>query len=118
MIMKKSDDKFVQEAKVLFDQSVDRLDAAALSRLNRSRQRALEEVRKPQVGWMRWAPVSGAVVALLAVILLTQPGTGVDEPPPAVVDMDIVLGGENIEMLEDLEFYAWIDALEQDDEIG
>ena len=44
------------------------------------------------------------------------------EPRPDAVeavpagDMDILLGEESIEMLEDLEFYAWMEL--QDDEVG
>ena len=44
---------------------------------------------------------------------------GIDETVPAsVTDMEILLGEENIEMLEDLEFYSWIDMLEQDNDVG
>ncbi len=38
--------------------------------------------------------------------------------PAAVTDMEILLGEDSIEMLEDLEFYAWIDMLEQENDVG
>ena len=38
------DDLFAQQAKALFDQSVDGLDGQTQSRLNRSRQAALAEL--------------------------------------------------------------------------
>jgi hypothetical protein len=117
--MKESDDKFVKEAKALFDESVDRLDAATLSTLNRSRHRALEERTTGTVDWLRWAPVTGVAVAALVAVLVLQPDpAGVDSMPASVTEMEILLGEESIEMLEDLEFYALIDQLEAGDDIG
>ncbi len=117
--MKESDDTFAKEAKALFDESVDRLDAATLSTLNRTRHRALEIQSAPAVDWMRWAPVTGLAVAALVIALMMQPETAtVDSLPAAVAEMEILLGEESIEMLEDLEFYAWIDELEASDDVG
>ena len=114
--MDKSDDKFVKEAKARFDESTEGLDAATLSALNRSRQRALEAAgaRRPAV--MRWVPATGVAVAVLVAVMVVEPGNpGVDALPAGADDMDILLGEESIEMLEDLDFYAAIDELEQDD---
>ncbi len=44
--MKKSDEKFAQEAKTLFDGSVEKLDASTLSTLNQGRHRALAEANE------------------------------------------------------------------------
>ena len=117
--MKRSDETFTKEAKALFDESVDKLDAATLSTLNRSRHRALEELQGSRQQWLRWAPASGVAVAVLVAVLVTQPEpVVVDELPAAAADMEILLGEESIEMLEDLEFYAWIDQLEPEDDVG
>jgi hypothetical protein len=117
--MKESNDKFAKQAKALFDESVDRLDAAALSTLNRSRHRALEAASAQTVNWLRWAPVTGVAVAALVAVLLLQPDpVMVDTMPASVTEMEILLGDESIEMLEDLEFYAWIDQLEAGDDVG
>jgi hypothetical protein len=68
---------------------------------------------------LRWVPVTGVAVAVLAGVMVLQPEpASVDPLPAGVDDMEILLGGESIEMLENLEFYAWIDALEQDDDVG
>jgi hypothetical protein len=32
--------------------------------------------------------------------------------------MEILLGEDSIEMLEDLEFYSWIDAAEKEGDVG
>ncbi len=117
--MSKSDDRFERDAKALFDASVEELDAATLSRLNRGRHRALDELRSPRANWMRWAPAAGVAAAVVIAVMLTmrQP-VEVDVMPASVTDMEILLGEESIEMLEDLEFYAVIEMLEQENDVG
>lgn len=117
--MKESDDKFVKEAKAVFDESVDRLDAATLSALNRSRHRALAAGNSRTVDWLRWAPVTGVAAAVLVAVLMTQPDpVTVESMPGPVSEMEILLGDESMEMLEDLEFYAWMDQFEAGDGVG
>jgi len=117
--MKKSDEKFAQEAKTLFDASVDKLDAATLSTLNQSRQRALAGLHAQPTPWLRWVPAAGVAAAtLLAVMVILPDPASVQVVPAAVMDMEILLGEDSIEMLEDLEFYTWIDMLEQDNDVG
>jgi hypothetical protein len=55
---------------------------------------------------------------VLVAVLVTQPEPVVTELPVAAADIEILLGEESIEMLEDLEFYALIDQLEPDDDVG
>lgn len=118
-MMNRSDDTFLREAKARFDESVEGLDAATLSTLNRSRHRALEEAGRHNPAVLRWVPVTGVAVAVLVGVMVMQPEpVAVDPLPAGVDDMEILLGEESIEMLENLEFYAWIDALEQDDDVG
>ena len=47
-------------AKTLFDNSVERLDAATLSRLNQGRHKALDELRRAEntISWGRWLPAT------------------------------------------------------------
>ena len=116
--MNKSDEQFVREAKARFDETTAGLDAETLSRLNRSRRQALDTAgRRPAL--VRWVPVTGAAVAMLvAVMLVDVDKPVVDTLPGGADEMDILLGEESIEMLEDLDFYAVIDALELDDDVG
>jgi hypothetical protein len=113
--MNESDDKFAKEAKALFDESVDRLDAETLSALNRRRHAALEAARGARPEWVRWAPAAGVTAAVVIAVMLATPRPGgVDAVP--LDDMDILLGEDSIEMLEDLEFYAWMEL--QDGDVG
>jgi len=112
--MKKSDDEFAQQAKELFDESVGGLDAATLSTLNQARQRAL--ATQQRAGVLRWAPAAGVAAATLVAVMVILPGpTDVQVMPTTVTDMEILLGEDSIEMLEDLEFYSWIDMADEGD---
>lgn len=118
--MKRTDEQLVQQAKEAFDASVDKLDAATLSRLNRGRQAALALATRPNHVWMNWMPATGAAAAvLIAVFALRGPGD-IDVMSAPASDLEILLGEESIEMLEDLEFYSWLNAaeLEGDGDLG
>ena len=110
--MNKTDEQLAREAKQAFDQSVDGLDAATLSRLNRGRQAALAAGSRPVRQWLRWVPATGVAAAVL-LVLITQQGPGdVEVIAAPVADLEILLGEESIEMLEELEFYSWLDTEE------
>ena len=117
--MKNSDEAFNKQAKAGFDESVEQLDAATLSRLNRARHAALAEIQQPTRQWSRWLPASGVAAAVLVAVIVMQNPAGLDEPlPAAVADMEILLGEDSLEMLEDLEFYSWLDVAEQENDVG
>ena len=101
---------FAARAKQVFDESVDGLDAASLSRLNRGRQAALAEIDRPRQRWSRWTPAVGAAaVVLLAVVMLRGPAE-IDVIAAPASDLEILLSEESIDMFEELEFYSWLDA--------
>ena len=114
-------EKFGKRARALFDDSVEELDATTLSRLNRGRHRALEELGRPGHGWYRWVPAAGVAVAALvtATVLMPGPSPGPGEVLPAeAADIEILLGEDAIDMLEDLEFYTWIDLAGDSGDVG
>jgi len=110
--MNKTDEQLAREAKQAFDQSVDGLDAATLSRLNRGRQAALAEARQPARQWLRWVPATGVAAAVLLVLVMQQGPADVDVIAAPAPDLEILLSEESIEMLEELEFYSWLDTEE------
>ena len=103
----------MKDPKKLFDESVESLDAPTLSKLNQGRHAALAELHGRRALWHRWAPLAGVTAAVIVGLMLAIPQSSLEVPAS---DMDILLGEESIEMLEDLEFYAWIDT--QADDIG
>lgn len=111
------DKRFEESAKAVFDDSVERLDAATLSKLNQGRQAALAEMAsaQPTAQWSRWMPATGvAAAALVAIVVLRGPTTvdPLDGSSPTVTDFEILMGDDALDMIEDLEFYSWVDVAE------
>jgi hypothetical protein len=105
--------EFERRTKRVFDDSVAALDAATRSRLTQARYRALEE--RPAVrdrGW-RWLVPAGAIAATALVAWFTvwqAPIGNVAVETASLNDLEILLGEEDIEMLdEELEFYGWLE---------
>lgn len=116
------DEHFASEAKDLFDDSVERLDAATLSQLNQRRQAALAEVgtRDSRVQWGRWLPAAGVTAAAVVAVVMMQGPVVVEPPAEAISDFEILLSDDNLEMIEELEFYSWLElaAEESADNVG
>jgi len=105
-----------RKAKALFDSSVAGTDAAIRSRLNRARHLALAQRSRTAVAsWRgRWLP--GGVVAvavIVALVLARLPDRNISLQATAASDLEILLDTEDLEFLQELEFYAWFD--EQED---
>jgi hypothetical protein len=111
---------FERRSAALLRESAANLDGRTRSRLNRARQAALDELpaaRRPGVSGYRWAAAGVAAVAVLAAVLLSnRPGEPLQSPVPlaevsaAAVDLDLLMAEEELEMLEDLEFFAWLES--------
>jgi hypothetical protein len=109
-----NNEEFAAQAKQAFDDSVERLDAAALSQLNQGRHAALEKLAsgRSRAAWMRWVPAGGVAAAALLTMIMMR-GPEIESMPIEVVsDFEILLEGESLEMFEDLEFYSWMDDAE------
>ena len=106
-----ADEAFAEKAKQLFDASVDGLDGETRSKLNRGRQAALAELQTGGRRWTQWVPAGGVAVAAVAALVVWTGSQQVPEldAPGVVADMEILLTEDSLEMLEDLEFYSWID---------
>jgi hypothetical protein len=116
---------FARTASELLRRSADDIDGATASRLNRARQAALEQLpnRRRTSRWLVPA-FSTAAAGALAVGLWLNPGVDRDLPTQGASaalsadEMDLLLTDDNLEMFEDLEFYAWLDAERSDEELG
>jgi ferric-dicitrate binding protein FerR (iron transport regulator) len=121
------DSAFEKRAKELFDDSVAGLDAATRSRLNRARQRALEELAAPRRQWLWTLAPAGAVAAAAAVAWFVAwqpaPQPAADMQLATLSDLEILLGEEDLEMLdEEIDFYGWLEEQPEfanaDDNVG
>jgi len=110
--------EFADKAKELFDESVDGLDGAALSRLNQGRHAALAELESGRRSFRQWAPAAGVAATGVLALLLWNGAPQVEEltTPAVASDMEILLTEDSFEMLQDLEFYSWIDFENESDQ--
>lgn len=119
--MTMTDKDFEKQAKEAFDDSVDALDAATLSRLNRGRQAALAQSGRPGFAGLsgsRWMPAIGLAAAVLLVVVTLRGPADVDVIAAPASDLEILLSEESIEMLEDLEFYSWLATQDLSGDVG
>lgn len=106
------DDQLARRARELFDDSVDGLDAATRSQLNRRRHAALEQATGGVAWrWDRLVPATGVAAAAVLAVLVVNGNRPDVAPMPTngVADMEILLEGDELEMFEDLEFYTLLE---------
>ena len=127
--MSKSDDpgeleqpsQLEDRARALFEDSVERLDARTRSKLTQARNRALDEVTKGAARrrWI-WAPAGGFALAAIVAVVMWSGGlrSGAEPDALALEDIDIVADSENLDMLEDVEFYTWLEDAAPDRQTG
>ncbi len=120
-----TDDEIEQRSRELLQAGVDNIEGRVRSRLTRARFAAVEEASAHRAGpiWRIWVPAGGvAAAAVLAVMLWSGQGreqdsglvevAGENVSPPAISpvdDLDLLMASESFELLEDLEFYEWVD---------
>ena len=114
----RSDEPWVERAVALLDESADALDAATLSRLNRARHAALSQGRGVSSRWTMGIGLAGAALALMLAFGLGQRQALQSVKEPVAVeqtgDADALASDDNLDLYENLDFYAWLDAQQQD----
>jgi hypothetical protein len=120
----RDDAELERHARDMFQASVDELDAATLSRLNRSRQQALavaEGRNRSGWRWTVWAPVGALAAGVLAAALLLNSPSETGRPVPVAATaagadlqqdpLELLAAGEDLDLVTeaDLEFYAWVE---------
>lgn len=119
------DRRLEQTARALYRRRAAALEPEVRKRLAEARREALARAERPAGRGLRLpvlvpAGAAAAVAAAAVILLIRQPGTDTDYAPLAgtsepAEDMEILLGSEELELLDDLDFYLW---LEDEPEIG
>jgi hypothetical protein len=109
-----------QRSRHVFDDQVAALDAHTLSRLNRARQSALDVARNNRLVATRWLIPAGSVAALaFAAVMMIRLGGIADPAKPSmdahVEDLEIIASNEELDLLEDADFYESLDAMDAAD---
>lgn len=110
-----SDRLFEQRARELLRASAARVDDRTASRLVQARSAAVEEMRNRNRLWRSWMPLGGVAAAAVAVLVWSGGLHRSHMADPTQVrapfeDLELMIAEENLELIEDLEFYAWLDS--------
>lgn len=113
---RQDEELFLSKVREELDHSCDRLDGQSLSRLNSIRHAAIEH-GKTRPGKALLAPFGGLVTACVLVFVVTifypgqspAPVQGVPDSISPIEDLDILTAADNLELIENLEFYQWLE---------
>lgn len=102
-----------KRAKALFDASVAELGGNIRSQLTRSRHAAIADLEQRSRRSMLpgWLPAVGAAAVALAVTAVLFTGTTLRrDAPPTPDDVALLLDDDDLDLVEEMEFYAWLDS--------
>jgi hypothetical protein len=112
---------WIGQARALLDESAQEYDAATLSRLNRARQAALAQRQPRRAQWLLPTSLASACALLLAVAMWHPRSLPTVNPNPAgavaaqeATDGVALSGDEAQDFYQNLDFYAWLDAQDED----
>ncbi|HKE94452.1 MAG TPA: hypothetical protein VKB34_09125 [Povalibacter sp.] len=105
---------FEQRSKALFDESVEQLNGHVRSRLTQARHQAVAQSGASHLSRRIWMPAAAATAAAVVAVFVVVPRLGNERGLPesfaAADDMAILLNNDDLELLEDMDFYVWLDS--------
>jgi hypothetical protein len=102
-----ADRAFERRARAELRRGIDETPADVRAQLDRIVERALTQPSSPRL--VRFTLPAGAV-AILAVILIAQPWRATEvTTTPAAEDFALLINGDDLDLLEQMEFYQWLD---------
>lgn len=113
--MNGKDEHLLELARRGLDGHAEAIDPMRAARLAAARRRAVEAaaggIRRPGVvptGWLAVGLATAGAVALA--VWLVRPAA----PLPGNGDLEILISGEDLEMVEELDFYLWLEEADRD----
>jgi hypothetical protein len=98
---------FERRAREELRRGIDETPPELRARLDQGVERALRQASRPRM--IRFALPAGAVAAI-AGLLVGQPWSSPVAPPtPASDDFVLLMNVDNLDLLEQMEFYQWLD---------
>lgn len=102
------------------EQSSEQLDADTRARLTAARRKALAALPERSASWplswlANWWQPAGAVAMVAAAVfavMLWQARLGPDAELIQSTDLDLIASSDNLNLYEELEFYQWLDEVE------
>ncbi len=100
--------RFVEQVRKHLDAQTGELDELTLARLRAARLRALDTAPKRRLVWLPVA-ATATLAALVLAVMLRPAAPDLQSP---LEDFDIVAAQEPLDLIDDYEFYEWLDASE------
>jgi len=123
-------EEFVERVGEALNSRAEALDGATRSRLNRARQSALatqSEISLSRTARRNWMPAGGVAMVALFVAVILVDGYQLGRPSgrrdaavptdtrqmfiPTAGDLEVLTVDEDLEMLNDLDFYNWLQSV-------
>ena len=103
-------DRLTEKIRDQLDQSVEHLDGATLSRLTQARNQALDSARRSRhSAWWSVGGLATAAALVLAIAVTLRTPETVDTPPVTGFEDLELLATEDLDLVEDLDFYLWLE---------
>ena len=109
--MNRSDENLLEQWRNALDTDAENIDTRTVARLAQIRRNAMAR----RAAWPNFIPrfapaIAFATSAIVLAILLHVPDESISMLDPDAVLFEIVLAEGELELIEDLEFYRWLDA--------
>ena len=109
--MKRSDETLFEHLRKVLDTGAENMDARTVTRLAQIRRNAMSRRDFRTKLIPRFAPaIAFATSAIMLAILLRVSDGSLPVLDPDLVIFEFVLAESDLELIEDLEFYRWLDA--------
>jgi hypothetical protein len=113
-----AEERIVDAAQQHWQQDEQELDADTLRALRGIRHSAIEKLQR-QSSWSIWLPVSGAALAAaLVATVVMWPQQADIAPDMQIADLDILAFETDLELLEELDFYLWLEEIRDENSAG
>ena len=115
--MTERDDNLIDSIKQVLDRQTDELDAETLQRIGGVRRQVLAQLKEPAHTFHRWGWMAGGAVAFVCSALIISAVLFRPEIPlnfsPQGLELELIAGQDDLEFYEELEFYRWLDQIEE-----
>jgi hypothetical protein len=116
--------KLEERAQALLQDGAERLDGRTRSHLTQARNAALDAIKQPRSKALVWWLPAGVAAATVLAVMLTMNSAreSVDQDDvqmalSPVEEIEIVTAEDSLEFYRDVEFYAWLDSVLEDEPV-
>ncbi len=105
--------QLTDRARRMLEQRLEELDEETIGRLYEARQKALHRPSPRRPRWIAMGGWAAAAASFLLVVTLWNSDNRTPEAPGIFEDLELLSTKEDMEFIEDLDFYLWLDDEQQ-----